>query len=119
MAAHGGQCPTLNRKVHYGLIVHKGRMVHYGQAVSCGQILWGGGVCITPPPHSLFTSLSEPAISKVITMPGAYRIRVYGKPRKDIDPVLLAQVVILLGRHLRQQRHKDKHEAGRHRRITT
>jgi hypothetical protein len=35
-----------------------------------------------------------------------YRIRVYGKQRKNIDPALLAQVVILFGRHLHQQRHQ-------------
>lgn len=45
-------------------------------------------------------------------MPGPYRIRVYGKPRKDIDPALLAQVVILLGRHLRQQRQKRQARSG-------
>lgn len=33
-----------------------------------------------------------------------YRIRVYGTQRKNIDPALLAQVVILFGRHLQQQR---------------
>lgn len=41
-------------------------------------------------------------------MSGRYRIRVYGKPRKDIDPALLAQVVILLGRHLHQQRQQQQ-----------
>lgn len=33
-----------------------------------------------------------------------YRIRVYGKPRRSPDPVMLMQVVILLGRYLHQQR---------------
>lgn len=33
-----------------------------------------------------------------------YRIRVYGTQRNNIDPALLAQVVILLGRQLQQQR---------------
>lgn len=32
-----------------------------------------------------------------------FRIRVYGKQRNNIDPALLAQVVILFGRHLHQQ----------------
>jgi hypothetical protein len=36
-----------------------------------------------------------------------YRIRVYGKQRKDIDPALLAQVVILFGRHLHQQQQQQ------------
>jgi hypothetical protein len=40
-----------------------------------------------------------------------YRIRVYGKQRKDIDPVLLAQVVILFGRHLQQQRRHAAEDA--------
>jgi hypothetical protein len=38
-----------------------------------------------------------------------YRIRVYGKQRKDIDPALLAQVVILFGRHLQQQQQQNHH----------
>lgn len=33
-----------------------------------------------------------------------YRIRVYGKPRRSPDPVMLMQVVILMGRYLHQQR---------------
>ena len=37
-----------------------------------------------------------------------YRIRVYGKQRKDIDPALLAQVVILFGRHLHQQQQQHQ-----------
>lgn len=32
-----------------------------------------------------------------------YRIRVYGRQRKNIDPHRLAQVLILLGRHLYEQ----------------
>jgi hypothetical protein len=42
----------------------------------------------------------------------AYRIRVYGKQRKNIDPALLAQVVILLGRHLHQQRQHERSATG-------
>jgi hypothetical protein len=38
-----------------------------------------------------------------------FRIRVYGTQRKNIDPALLAQVVILLGRHL-QQRQQANHQ---------
>jgi hypothetical protein len=37
-----------------------------------------------------------------------YRIRVYGTQRKNIDPALLAQVVILFGRHLHQQRQQQQ-----------
>jgi hypothetical protein len=38
-----------------------------------------------------------------------YRIRVYGTQRKNIDPALLVQVVILFGRHLHQQQHTTEH----------
>jgi hypothetical protein len=42
-----------------------------------------------------------------------YHIRVYGTQRQNIDPALLAQVVILLGRHLHQQHHhQHNHRAG-------
>jgi hypothetical protein len=41
-----------------------------------------------------------------------YRIRVYGKQRKDIDPALLAQVVILLGRHLHHQQQQQRSDRG-------
>lgn len=34
----------------------------------------------------------------------AKRIRVYGQPKQNIDPDLLVQVLILLGRELHQQR---------------
>lgn len=37
-----------------------------------------------------------------------FRIRVYGKQRKDVDPALSAQVVILFGRQLHQQRHNHQ-----------
>lgn len=45
-----------------------------------------------------------------------FRIRVYGKPRPHPDPVLLAQVVILLGRHLHRQRqgHGLRQQSGHH-----
>jgi hypothetical protein len=43
-----------------------------------------------------------------------YRIRVYGTQRKNIDPALLAQVVILLGRHLQQQRQQSHHQDAAH-----
>lgn len=33
----------------------------------------------------------------------AYRIRVYGKPRKNIDPHQFAQAVLMLARELRDQ----------------
>ena len=33
----------------------------------------------------------------------AYRIRVYGKPRRTIDPHQIAQAVLLLARELHQQ----------------
>lgn len=41
-----------------------------------------------------------------------YRIRVYGAQRKNIDPALLAQVVILFGRHLQQQRQQRMRNHG-------
>jgi hypothetical protein len=44
-------------------------------------------------------------MSKVI-MSRQYRIRVYEKQRKNIDPALLAQVVILFSRHLQQQQQR-------------
>jgi hypothetical protein len=44
---------------------------------------------------------------KGLIMARQYRIRVYGKQRKDIDLALLAQVVILLGRQLQQQRQRQ------------
>jgi hypothetical protein len=37
-----------------------------------------------------------------------FRIRVYGAQRKNIDPALLAQVVILYGHHLQKQRHHQQ-----------
>lgn len=37
-----------------------------------------------------------------------YRIQVYGQRRQNIDPALLAQVVILFGRHLNQQRQQQQ-----------
>jgi hypothetical protein len=40
------------------------------------------------------------------------RIHVYGKQRQDIDPVLLAQVVILFGRHLHQRNQQHNHQAA-------
>lgn len=43
-----------------------------------------------------------------------FRIRVYGTQRKNIDPALLAQVVILLGRHLQQRQHTS-HQDTTHR----
>lgn len=33
----------------------------------------------------------------------AYRIRVYGKPRKDIDPHQFVQAVLMLARELHEQ----------------
>lgn len=46
-------------------------------------------------------------------MPRQCRIRVYGAQRHNIDPALLAQVVILLGRHLHHQRHhQHNHRAA-------
>jgi hypothetical protein len=45
-----------------------------------------------------------------------FRIRVYGKQRKDIDPALLAQIVILFGRHLHQQKNRKPQIAG-HRKV--
>lgn len=33
----------------------------------------------------------------------AYRIRVYGKPRRNIDPHQMAQAVLMLARELHQQ----------------
>lgn len=41
-------------------------------------------------------------------MPRQFRIRVYGAQRKNIDPALLAQLVILFGRHLREK-HQQQH----------
>lgn len=38
-----------------------------------------------------------------------HRIRIYGKQRKNIDPVALAEVLIALGRDLHQRRlRRDK-----------
>jgi hypothetical protein len=37
-----------------------------------------------------------------------FRIRVRGKPRKHLDPDLLAQVVILYGRQLARQQQADQ-----------
>jgi hypothetical protein len=42
------------------------------------------------------TSTTKPGIE----MAQAYRIRVYGRQRRHIDPRQFAQVLILLGRHL-------------------
>lgn len=39
-----------------------------------------------------------------------FHIRVYGTPRKNPDPALLAQVVILLGRHLHQQQQQRQQQ---------
>lgn len=39
-----------------------------------------------------------------------FHIRVYGTPRKNPDPALLAQVVILLGRHLHQQQQERQRQ---------
>lgn len=36
-------------------------------------------------------------------MPRQFRIRVYGAQRNNIDPALLAQLVILFGRHLHEK----------------
>lgn len=47
--------------------------------------------------HRLLTQV------RFVIMPRQFRIRVYGTQRKNIDPALLAQVVILFGRHLHQQ----------------
>lgn len=41
-----------------------------------------------------------------------YRIRVSGSPRRHLDPVLLVQVVILLGRHLQQQQQPTRGRSG-------
>lgn len=43
----------------------------------------------------------------------AYRIRVYGKPRKNVDPHQMAQAVLLLARELHQQQLQEhaNHEA--------
>lgn len=41
-----------------------------------------------------------------------FRIRVYGAQRKNIDPALLAQVVILLGCHLQQRQHSHRQDAA-------
>lgn len=38
-----------------------------------------------------------------------YRIRVYGRQRKQIDPCQLAQVLILLGRHMYDQNQRAAH----------
>lgn len=41
-----------------------------------------------------------------------FRIRVYSKQRHNIDPALLAQVVILFGRPLHQRNHQHNHQAA-------
>ncbi len=43
-----------------------------------------------------------------------FRIRVYGAQRHNIYPALLAQVVILLGRHLQQQCQQPHHQGATH-----
>ncbi|MCO1579154.1 hypothetical protein M8C13_25725 [Crossiella sp. SN42] len=39
------------------------------------------------------------------------RVRVYGKQRKDIDPHLLTQVIVMYVRMLQQQQATGKHRA--------
>lgn len=51
-------------------------------------------------------------------MPRQFHIRVYGAQRKNIDPALLAQLVILFGRHLAQQR-QQQHSNHRTAKDTT
>jgi hypothetical protein len=41
-----------------------------------------------------------------------FRIRVCGKQRHNIDPALLAQVVILFGRHLHQRNQQHNQRAA-------
>jgi hypothetical protein len=43
-------------------------------------------------------------------MSNNYHTRVYGKPCKNIDPIPMTQVVILLGRHLHQQHQRLHHQ---------
>jgi hypothetical protein len=42
----------------------------------------------------------------------AYRIRVYGRRRQNVDPRQLAQILILLGRHLYEQQQARKARAA-------
>lgn len=46
-------------------------------------------------------------------MPRQFRIRVYGAQRRNIDPALLAQLMILFGRHLNEKhRHQHSHRTA-------
>lgn len=49
-------------------------------------------------------------------MPRQFRIRVRATPRANPDPAMLAQIVILFGRYLHEQRHQQKstHEPSTH-----
>lgn len=42
-----------------------------------------------------------------------FQIRVYGKRRKNVDPRQLAQILILLGRHLDEQQQAKNARAAR------
>jgi hypothetical protein len=46
-----------------------------------------------------------------------FRIRVYGTQRHNIDPVLLAQIVILFGRQLHQRQQQQQQSATGHARV--
>lgn len=50
---------------------------------------------------------------RVVAVSKHYRIRVWGKPRRNVDPQMLAQVMLLVGQHLaEQQRRRGRHRAG-------
>ena len=45
-----------------------------------------------------------------VIMSRRFRIRVYGKQRNNIDPALLAHIVILFGRHLHHQQQEQQRQ---------
>jgi hypothetical protein len=45
---------------------------------------------------------------------GAWRIRVKGERRKDVDVHLVAQAIVALGEQLRDEARKAAHQRGNH-----
>ena len=64
---------------------------------------WDSNNPAPSPPFSL-------TACEVLMMGRQFHIRVYGPPRKNPDPALLAQVVILLGRYLHQQQQQRQQQ---------
>ncbi|MGH3806769.1 MAG: hypothetical protein ACRDRU_09070 [Pseudonocardiaceae bacterium] len=44
----------------------------------------------------------------MVVMGRAYRIRVYGKPRKNMDPHQMAQALLMLARELHEQQLEEQ-----------